>query len=482
MAMQSRLLLIVSKQEGMTVSNAHFQPVSQRFADLANKNPTVKPNALGKLVRVAGGRLEVSGLKAGIGARCQIDRKGITPLNAEVIGFEGERLLLACEEATAGVVPGASVRVETISDQVPVGDNLLGRIVDGAGRPLDRKPLVLDECYPLRGKTLNPMDRSSISEPLDTGVRAINALLTVGIGQRIGLFAGSGVGKSTLLGMITRFSSADVVVVSLVGERGREVKEFVEDSLGEDGLKRAVVVATPADTSPLMRVSGCWRATAIAEYFRDQGLNVLLLMDSLTRFAQAQRELSLSAGEPPVSKGYTPSVFALIPNLVERAGIVGTGSITAIYTVLVEGDDLQDPIADLARASLDGHVVLSRQMADAGVYPAIDIEKSVSRSMLQITEPKQQDQARIFRELYTTYEQNKDLISLGAYRQGSDNKIDSSIAHRDSMMEFLTQPLNTATDFESDLVALQSFADAVDAGSGSPSSSSAPPETTLVQS
>ena len=259
------------------MSNSHFQQVSHRFADLANKNPTAQPNAFGKLVRVAGGRLEVSGLKAGIGARCQIDRKGITPLNAEVIGFEGERLLLACEDATAGVVPGASVRVETISDQVPVGDALLGRIVDGAGRPLDRKPLVLDEGYPLRGKTLNPMDRSAISEPLDTGVRALNALLTVGIGQRIGLFAGSGVGKSTLLGMITRFSSADVVVVSLVGERGREVKEFVEDSLGKEGLKRAVVVATPADTSPLMRVSGCWRATAIAEYYRDQGLNVLLL-------------------------------------------------------------------------------------------------------------------------------------------------------------------------------------------------------------
>jgi flagellum-specific ATP synthase len=466
----------------MTLSNSHFQQVSHRFADLVNKNPTAQPNAFGKLVRVAGGRLEVSGLKAGIGARCQIDRKGTMPLNAEVIGFEGERLLLACEDATAGVVPGASVRVETISDQVPVGDALLGRIVDGAGRPLDRKPLVLDEGYPLRGKTLNPMDRSAISEPLDTGVRALNALLTVGIGQRIGLFAGSGVGKSTLLGMITRFSSADVVVVSLVGERGREVKEFVEDSLGKEGLKRAVVVATPADTSPLMRVSGCWRATAIAEYYRDQGLNVLLLMDSLTRFAQAQRELSLSAGEPPVSKGYTPSVFSLIPTLIERAGIVGRGSITAIYTVLVEGDDLQDPIADLARASLDGHVVLSRQMADAGVYPAIDIEKSVSRSMLQITEPRQQDQARIFRELYTTYEQNKDLISLGAYRQGSDSKIDSSIAYREPMMEFLRQPLNTPSDFESDLVALQSFADAVDAGSESPTSSSISPETMLVQS
>ena len=258
------------------MNNSHFQSVSQRFASLAGENPIAQVEAFGKLVRAAGGRLEVSGLKAGIGARCSIDREGNTSLNAEVIGFEGERLLLACEDATAGVIPGASVRIETVSDQVPVGDALLGRIIDGAGRPLDGKPLILDDGYPLRGKALNPMDRSPISEPLDTGVRALNALLTVGKGQRIGLFAGSGVGKSTLLGMITRFSNADVVVVSLVGERGREVKEFVEDSLGEEGLTRAVVVATPADTSPLMRVSGCWRATAIAEYYRDQGLNVLI--------------------------------------------------------------------------------------------------------------------------------------------------------------------------------------------------------------
>ncbi len=440
--------------------NSHFHSVSQRFASLANATPNAQIEPFGRLVRAAGGRLEVSGLKAGVGARCQIDRIGNTPLNAEVIGFEGERLLLACDDSTAGVEPGASVRIEKTSNQVQVGDALLGRVIDGAGRPLDRRPLLLHKGYPFRGKALNPMDRLPISEPMDTGVRALNALLTVGRGQRIGLFAGSGVGKSTLLGMITRFSDADVVVVSLVGERGREVKEFVEDSLGAAGLKRAVVVATPADTSPLMRVSGCWRATAIAEYYRDQGLNVLLLMDSITRFAQAQRELSLSAGEPPVSKGYTPSVFSLIPNLIERAGILGSGSITAIYTVLVEGDDLQDPIADLARASLDGHVVLSRQMADAGVYPAIDIEKSVSRSMLQIVTPEHQDRARVFRELFATYEQNKDLISLGAYRQGSDRLIDSAIYRRESMMSFLKQPLDEATNLEADLLALQSFAEA----------------------
>ena len=449
----------------MSMSNQpsqHFHEISQRFASLATRTPIAHIEAYGRLVRVAGGRLEVSGLKAGIGARCQIDRILNSPLNAEVIGFEGEHLLLACDDSTAGLMPGASVRIEKTSDQVLVGDALLGRVVDGAGRPLDQLPLVLEEGYPFRGKALNPMDRSPISEPMDTGVRGLNALLTVGRGQRIGLFAGSGVGKSTLLGMITRFSDADVVVVSLVGERGREVREFVEDSLGADGLKRAVVVATPADTSPLMRVSGCWRATAIAEYYRDQGLNVLLLMDSITRFAQAQRELSLSAGEPPVSKGYTPSVFSLVPNLIERAGIVGPGSITAIYTVLVEGDDLQDPIADLARASLDGHVVLSRQMADAGVYPAIDVEKSVSRSMLQIATPEHQERARLFRELFATYEQNKDLISLGAYRPGSDRLIDSAIARRESMLSFLKQPLDEATNFEADLLALQNFAETVE--------------------
>lgn len=455
-------------------SNTHFESVKQRFASFANSAPTSQIKAYGKLVRAAGGRLEVSGLKAGIGAKCQIERSRNKPLNAEVIGFEGDRLLLACDESTTGVIPGASVRVEQAGDQVLVGDALLGRIIDGAGGPLDRKPLILDESYPLRGKALNPMDRFPITEPIDTGVRALNALLTIGRGQRIGLFAGSGVGKSTLLGMITRFSNADVVVVSLVGERGREVKEFVQDSLGEEGLKRAVVVATPADTSPLMRVSGCWRATAIAEYYRDQGLNVLLLMDSITRFAQAQRELSLSAGEPPVSKGYTPSVFSLIPNLIERAGIVGQGSITAIYTVLVEGDDLQDPIADLARASLDGHVVLSRQMADAGVYPAVDLEKSVSRSMLQITSPEHQYQARVFRELFAAYEQNKDLISLGAYRRGSDHLIDSAIDHRDSVMDFLKQPLDEATTFESDLASIQTFAAAVEAADEESSSNSAP--------
>jgi flagellum-specific ATP synthase len=274
----------------------------------------------------------------------------------------------------------------------------------------------------------------------------------------MGLFAGSGVGKSTLLGMMTRFTEADVVVVGLVGERGREVREFVEESLGPEGLARSVVVATPADTSPLMRVAGCWRATAIAEHFRDQGKNVLLLMDSLTRFAQAQREIGLAAGEPPVSRGYTPSVFATLPNLIERAGNVGLGSITAVYTVLVEGDDLQDPIADASRAILDGHIVLSRSMAEAGTYPAIDIEASISRSMLQITEPEQQEHARLLKEAFATYRANQDLISVGAYRMGADPNIDRAINSRGPIKDFIQQSLSERVGFDDGLAELSRVA------------------------
>ena len=441
-------------------SRGYSGSICQRLASLNDTGVHASYGVSGKLVKVSGGRLEASGIKAGIGARCTIKRDRLPPLDTEVIGFDGDRLILASVDMATGVVPGAVVKLEEKNDEVLVGDALLGRVLDGAGKPLDNKPpLWTGDTYPLRGKSLNPLQRSPISHCFDTGVRVINTLLTVGLGQRVGLFAGSGVGKSTLLGMITRFSSADVVVVSLVGERGREVKEFIEESLGEEGLRRAVVVATPADTSPLMRVKGCWRATAIAEYYRSKGLNVLLLMDSLTRFAQAQRELSLSAGEPPVSKGYTPSVFSLIPSLIERAGIVDKGSITAIYTVLVEGDDLQDPIADLARASLDGHIVLTRQLADSGVYPAIDIEKSVSRSMLQITSSEHQEHAQSLRDLYVTHEQNKDLISLGAYQQGSDQKVDLSVKFRDRMLDFIRQPIDDPSNIKSDLEALSNIAD-----------------------
>lgn len=431
-----------------TFQASQFARVNSRITAIKDALLVPDPVAVGRLTRLSGMRLEVSGLKARIGSRCWIETGHRQGMVAEVVGFEGEQLVLMCEGASTGLTPGAHVSVLDDGEQVNVGEHLLGRIIDGAGKPLDGLPLGMGKTVSLRGQTISPMDRSSIIEPLDVGVRAINSLLTVGKGQRMGLFAGSGVGKSTLLGMMTRFTEADVVVVGLVGERGREVREFVEDSLGQEGLRRSVVVATPADTSPLMRVAGCWRATAIAEYFRDQGKNVLLLMDSLTRFAQAQREIGLAAGEPPVSRGYTPSVFSMLPNLIERAGNVGSGSITAVYTVLVEGDDLQDPIADAARAILDGHIVLSRSMAEAGTYPAIDIEASISRSMLLITDPEQQENARLLKESFATYRANQDLISVGAYRSGADPKIDRAISSQDAIREFIRQPLDQRISFE----------------------------------
>jgi flagellum-specific ATP synthase len=295
---------------------------------------------------------------------------------------------------------------------------------------------------------------------MDVGVRAINAVLTVGQGQRMGLFAGSGVGKSVLLGMMTRGSVADVVVVGLIGERGREVKEFIEDILGEEGRARSVVVAAPADASPLMRLKGCETALAIAEYFRDQGLNVLLLMDSLTRYAQAQREIALAVGEPPATKGYPPSVFAKLPALVERAGngSDGQGSITAFFTVLTEGDDLQDPIADAARAILDGHIVLSRELADAGHYPAIDIEKSISRVMPMVTSPEHMDLARTLKQFYSLYQQNRDLITIGAYSQGSDPRIDRAIIQKPYLDQFLQQGMREVIHYDDGLQALQMVA------------------------
>ena len=453
----SRLLidLAISKMASPeSFQAAQFSRVNEKLAAISTAITKPEPEVVGKLTRLSGMRLEVSGLRARVGARCWIETGHRRGAIAEVVGFEGNQLILMCEGAAAGLTPGAKVTVLGDSESVIVGDQLLGRIIDGAGRPLDGFPAISGSSVPLRGEAISPMARQSITQPLDVGVRAINSLLTIGRGQRMGLFAGSGVGKSTLLGMMTRFTEADVVVVGLVGERGREVREFVEESLGPEGLARSVVVATPADTSPLMRVAGCWRATAIAEHFRDQGKNVLLLMDSLTRFAQAQREIGLAAGEPPVSRGYTPSVFATLPNLIERAGNVGLGSITAVYTVLVEGDDLQDPIADAARAILDGHIVLSRSMAEAGTYPAIDIETSISRSMLQITEPEQQEHARLLKEAFATYRANQDLISVGAYRMGADPNIDRAINSQNAIKDFVRQPLTERVTFGEGLAAL----------------------------
>ena len=468
----SRLLLVLVRQlpvkkmsDATNIRQAQFGRFTERLEHLAEKLQAPNPVETGQLVHLSGMRLEVAGLRSPIGSRCLI--QGKVPVEAEVIGFHGDRLVMMCEGSAEGLRPGARVEPLEGSDRIPVGPALLGRVIDGSGRPLDGfSAPSSDITVPMQGEPLNPMDRGALQKPLDVGIRAINSLLTVARGQRIGLFAGSGVGKSTLLGMMTRFTEADVVVVGLVGERGREVREFVEDSLGPEGLKKAVVVATPADTSPLMRVAGCWRATAIAEYFRAQGLNVLLLVDSLTRFAQAQREIGLAAGEPPVSRGYTPSVFSIMPNLIERAGNLGSGSITAVYTVLTEGDDLQDPIADSARAILDGHVVLSRKMADSGLFPAIDIEASISRAMLQITDDTQQANARQLRDVYATYQANRDLISMGAYRAGTDPKIDLSIRHHQAVYELIEQPLDQPADFAGSLSELARVSGAMQQDNG----------------
>jgi flagellum-specific ATP synthase len=335
-----------------------------------------------------------------------------------------------------------------------VGYGLLGRVLDGAGNPLDDKgPLKTEAQISLNGTPINPLSRKPIRESLDVGVRSINSLLSVGRGQRMGLFAGTGVGKSILLGMMTKFTSADIVVVGLIGERGREVNEFVQKILGEEGLKRSVVVATPADCPPLMRVHGALLATSIAEFFRDQGLDVLLLMDSLTRFAQAHREIALAIDEPPATKGYPPSVFAKLPHLVERAGNAheGGGSITAFYTVLAEGDDTNDPIADAARGVLDGHIVLSRSLAESGHFPAIDIEASVSRVMPDIADAEHLRMARDIRRLYSLYQQNRDLISVGAYQPGSDARIDKAIEKNAAILDFLQQDMNDPVDIDRSL-------------------------------
>ncbi len=408
----------------------------------------------GRLSRMVGLTLEAEGCRAPIGSLCQVESKNGKKIGAEVVGFAGGRIFLMPTGDTHGLEPGCRVIPLGINSLANVGFGLLGRVLNGSGQALDNKgPLKTDAKMVLSGEVINPLSRKPIRKPLDVGVRAINALFSVGRGQRMGLFAGTGVGKSVLLGMMTRFTTADVVVVGLIGERGREVNEFVLKILGEEGMKRAVVVASPADDSPLMRVHGALLATSIAEYFRNQGLDVLLLMDSLTRYAQAYREIALAIDEPPATKGYPPSVFAKLPHLVERAGNgdEGGGSITAFYTVLAEGDDTNDPIADAARGVLDGHIVLSRNLAEAGHFPAIDIEASISRVMPDIVEADHLQLARDLRRLYSTYQQNRDLISVGAYQAGSDPRIDQAIAKNREIMDFLQQDMDEVVDISRSL-------------------------------
>ncbi|MTI13478.1 flagellar protein export ATPase FliI [Sansalvadorimonas verongulae] len=414
----------------------------------------------GRLKRMSGLLLEATGCYLATGDRCLIQGSGEQQVEAEVIGFSGERHFLMPLTNPTGLRPGD--RVKPLSDDcdIPVGEALLGRVLDGLGQPLDGKPpIATKENIRLHAEPINPLSRKPISAPLDVGVRAINGLLTVGKGQRMGLFAGSGVGKSVLLGMMTRNTAADITIVGMIGERGREVKEFIEQTLGHNGLKRSLVIAAPADSSPVMRLRAAQLCHRIAEYFRDQGKDVLLLMDSLTRYAQAQREIALSVGEPPTSKGYPPSVFALIPKLVERAGngSVGSGSITAFYTVLAEGDDQQDPVADAARSVLDGHIVLSRELADSGHYPAIDIGASISRSVPAITSEQHQQYMQTFRHTYSRYLQLQDLIAIGAYQKGSDQELDRAMELHPLLQGYLRQGMFEQIDRENSISQLLSI-------------------------
>ncbi|CAM3441193.1 flagellar protein export ATPase FliI [Parendozoicomonas haliclonae] len=414
----------------------------------------------GRLKRMSGLVLEATGCRLATGERCLVEGENNLQVEAEVVGFNGDRHFLMPLTNPTGLRPGD--RVKPLSDEcdIPVGDGLLGRVIDGLGNPLDRGPAINGEKHiRLHADPINPMNRQPISTPLDVGVRSINGLLTVGKGQRMGLFAGSGVGKSVLMGMMTRNTAADITIVGLIGERGREVKEFIEQTLCNGGLERALVIAAPADSSPVMRLRAAQLCHRIAEHFRDEGKDVLLLMDSLTRYAQAQREIALSVGEPPTSKGYPPSVFALIPKLVERAGngAEGSGSITAFYTVLTEGDDLQDPVVDAARSVLDGHIVLNRELADSGHYPAIDITTSISRTLPQITTEQHQQGIQQFRTMYARYQQLKELVSIGAYQKGADLQMDQAMEFHPQLQGYLQQGMFEQVDSNSSIQQLSSI-------------------------
>lgn len=438
----------------MALLASRLTDLSRRFDQFAEGSARFA--VCGRVERAVGLLLEASGVRQPVGSRCLLELpQGRMP--AEVVGFAGERSYLMPLAPPAGVFPGVRV-VPTQDDRLPDCELLLGRVVDSLGRPLDGRPMPRGTMARAPMRPINPLDRKPISEPLDVGVRTINALMRVGVGQRLGLFAGSGVGKSVLLGMLARFTRADVVVVGLIGERGREVQEFIEDNLG-DGLARSVVVAAPADESASRRLRGAMLATELAEAFRARGRRVLLLMDSLTRVAQAQREIGLAMGEPPAAKGYTPSVFGLLPQLVERAGQTRQegGSITGFYTVLMEEDDLQDPVVDSARAILDGHFVLSRRLAERGHYPAIDVESSISRLAARLSSEQELALALKFRRLWSRFAEQEDLINVGAYRPGSDPETDEAIKRQGEQRAFLLQGPTERVSLEESMRGLQNL-------------------------
>ncbi|GAA4700762.1 flagellar protein export ATPase FliI [Brevibacillus fulvus] len=410
----------------------------------------------GKVTQVVGLTIESQGPEVKLGDLCYIySQKKDEPVFAEVVGFRENKVLLMPLGELSSIGPGSDVVATGKPLSIKVGPELLGMVLDGLGRPLDGKTLPFAmQDFPTDNQPPNPLLRPRIAEPLSVGVRAIDGLLTIGKGQRVGIFAGSGVGKSTLLGMIARNTTADINVIGLIGERGREVKEFIERDLGEEGLKRSVVVVATSDQPAMIRIKGAMIATAIAEFFRDRGLNVMLMMDSVTRFAMAQREVGLAVGEPPATRGYTPSVFAMLPKLLERSGTAKKGSITAFYTVLVDGDDMNDPIADAVRGILDGHIVLDRKIAQKGHFPAIDVLASVSRVMSEITTPQHLDAARQLKRYMATYKESEDLINIGAYKLGSNREIDAAIRYRDIIREFTGQGTHEPSDLETSITAL----------------------------
>lgn len=411
--------------------------------DSIRQVPLIAPQ--GRVAEVVGMLVESRGPGIPVGSICHlVSKRGRKRVTAEVVGFREGRILLMPLGVTRGIEPGDVVSLAMDQALAPAGMGLLGRVIDGLGQPADGKgPLDSDQSMPLYAEPINPMLRDRIREPVDVGVRAINGLLTLAKGQRIGILSGSGVGKSVLMGMIARHTAADVSVIALIGERGRELKEFIERDLGVDGLKRSVVVAATSDQPPLVRMRGAYLAMAIAEYFRNKGRDVIFMMDSATRFAMAAREVGLAIGEPPTSRGYTPSVFALLPRFLERAGTrQGPGSITGIFTVLVEGDDMNEPIADAVRSIVDGHIVLSRELANNGHYPAIDILGSVSRCMTDVVPRPQIESARQFLEILSIYRRSEDLINIGAYSKGSSTKIDHAIAMIDRLNAYLRQAVD----------------------------------------
>jgi len=406
----------------------------------------------GEVTQIIGLTIEANGPRANIGEICRIFAGSRQGIPAEVVGFQDQRLILMPLGDIAGVGPGSMVQATGHQLKVEVGPSLLGRILDGLGKPMDGKgPLQGSTTYSLDNRPPEPLERQRIREPLSVGVRAIDGLLSCGKGQRIGIFSGSGVGKSTLLGMMARNTSADINVIALVGERGREVREFIERDLGTEGLARSVVVVATSDQPALIRLKGAYTATAVAEYFRDQGYDVLFLMDSVTRFATAQREVGLAVGEPPATRGYPPSVFAILPQLLERTGPGKEGTITAFYTVLVEGDDMNEPVADTVRGILDGHIVLTRRLADRGHYPAIDILASVSRVMPEVVSREHQQVATQVKEMLATYQEMEDLINIGAYRSGSNPRVDRSISLIDPIKAFLQQDIAESVAWDSAL-------------------------------